>query len=109
VDKRMLVDLGVPDDQYIAAMHSALKPGGLVMIYNLCPAPAPPDKPYIPWADGHCPFPKEQLEKAGLEVVAFDQVDDVPARDMAKALGWDRDGMKVETDLFCWYTVLRRK
>ncbi|MCC6429081.1 MAG: hypothetical protein IT435_19960 [Phycisphaerales bacterium] len=109
VDKRMLVDLGVNDEQYITALHQALKPGGYVMIYNLCPAPAPPDKPYMPWADGKCPFPRESLEKAGFEVVAFDAVDDGPARDMARALGWDEDGMDVEKDLFCWYTVMRRR
>lgn len=109
VDKRMLVDLGVPDEEYVKAVHAALKPGGWLVIYNLCPAEAPADKPYIPWADGRCPFPREMLEKAGFEVVAFDVVDDGPAREMGRTLGWERQGMKLEQDLFCWYTVARKK
>lgn len=108
VDKRMLVDLGVTDEQYLAALHEALKPGGYVIIYNLCPAPAPPDKPYIPWADGQCPFPKDLLEKSGFQILALDTLDDDPIRTLAHALGWDSQGMDLTTDLFAWYTILKR-
>lgn len=108
-DKRMLIDLGVDDAAYVKALHDALNPGGYVMIYNLCPAPAPADKPYIPWADGRCPFEKSLLEQAGFEVLAFDVVDDEPARTMGRALGWADMGMKLDTDLFAWYTILRKK
>src|SRR5258708_25739380 len=69
VDPRMLVHLGVPDSAFVRAVYAALKPGGRAMIYNLCPAPAPTDKPYIPWADGRCPFPRDAWERAGLRVV----------------------------------------
>jgi SAM-dependent methyltransferase len=107
VDKRMTIDLGVSDDQFVREMFDALKPGGWVMIYNLCPAFAKPGEQYIPWADGKSPFPREMLEKIGFDVLAFDVVDDIPAREMGRALRWDR-GMDLETGLFCWYTVLRR-
>jgi hypothetical protein len=108
-DKRMLIDLGVDDATYVKALHDSLKPGGYVMIYNLCPAQAPADKPYIPWADGRCPFEKSLLEQTGFEVVAYDVVDDEPMRELGRALGWADMGMKLETDLFAWYTVLRRR
>lgn len=108
-DKRMLIDLGVDDATYVKALHDSLNAGGYVVIYNLCPAQAPADQPYIPWADGRCPFEKSILEQAGFEVIAYDVVDDGPMRELGRALGWADMGMKLETDLFAWYTVLRRK
>lgn len=107
-DKRMLIDLGVSDDAFITALYESLAPGGMAIIYNLCPAPAPDDKPYIPWADGQCPFPREALEKAGFTVHAFDQVDDAAIRTLARALTWEAQGMKVDSDLFAWYTIIQR-
>jgi len=108
VDKRMLVDLGVDEETFVRTVFRILKPGGRFMIYNICPAPSPPDKPYIPWADGRSPFSKTLLESTGFTVVAFD-ADDTPAvRVMAKALGWDRgeDAMDLEKDLFATYTLV---
>ena len=107
-DKSQLIDLGVTDARFLQVMHQIIKPGGLLIIYNLCPAQAPPDKPYIPWADGESPFNKDLFKNAGFEVLKFDQVDDVFARKMARALGWDKD-MDLEHDLFAWYTIARRK
>lgn len=110
VDKRMLIDLGVPEEQFVKAVFDALKPGGHFMIYNICPAPAPPDKPYIPWADGRCPFAKELLEKTGFRIIKIDEDDSKAVREMARALGWDKGegAMDVEKDLFAHYTLLRR-
>jgi SAM-dependent methyltransferase len=109
-DPKRLVHLGVDDAAFVAAVAQSLKPGGLFMIYNLCPAPAPPDQPYIPWADGRCPFERSVLEHAGLEVLDFDVVDDDAIRKQAHALGWDQgDGaMDLQRDLFAWYTIARR-
>src|SRR5262249_53062441 len=59
VDPRRLLGLGVADDTFVKALYDALKPGGRVMIYNICPAPSPPGQPYKNWADGRCPFAKE--------------------------------------------------
>ena len=111
VNPRMLVHLGVDDSTYVLALARTVRPGGLVMIYNLCPAPAPPGKPYIPWADGRCPFDRKLLESAGFRVLAFDRDDSKAARAMAHALGWDAGDhpMDLAHDLFATYTLLRRR
>jgi len=110
VDKRMLVDLGVDDETFVQKLFSILRPGGFVLIYNISPAPAPPDKPYIPWADGRCPFPKTMWESAGFQVIAFDQDDTTMARAMGRALEWDKGegAMDLEKDLFALYTLARK-
>jgi hypothetical protein len=107
VDDRLLVHLGVSDEEFVAAVAESLAPGGLFLIYNLCPAPAPAGKPYIPWADGRCPFSRKVLEDAGLAVLAFDQNDDGPARAMGHALGWDagEGAIDLDKDLFGLYTL----
>ncbi len=81
------------------------------MIYNICPAPNPAGKPYIPWADGRCPFSAEDLAAAGFETMVRDAVDDQPARALAAALGWDKPpvNMKLEADLFALVTIARKK
>lgn len=111
VDKRMLVDLGVSDLEFCKAVAKLLKPGGLFLIYNLSPAQNPPDKPYLPFADGRSPFSKGDLEKEGFEVLAFDVNDDGPAREMGRLLGWDKGAnpMNFENNLFGHYTLARKK
>jgi SAM-dependent methyltransferase len=110
VDPRMLVHLGVGDSAFVAALHKMLKPGGRVLIYNLSPAPAPPGKPYIPWADGRCPFDRELWERQGFRVIAFDADDGPRARAMGRALGWDRgaNGMTLDTDLFAHWSLFEK-
>ncbi len=110
VDPKRLVHLGVGEKEFVEAMAKILKPGGLAVIYNLHPPQNPPEKPYIPWADGRCPFDRDLLERAGFEVLHFDTDDSAPARRMAHALGWDQgDGaMDLETGLFATYTILRK-
>lgn len=111
VNPRMLVHLGVDDSTYVATLARILKPGGFALIYNLSPAPAPPGKPYIPWADGRCPFPRTMWEGAGFEVLAFDVDDSEVARMMGHALAWDDpEGGKMDlaNDLFAHYTLVRR-
>ena len=110
VDKRLLVDLGVSDLDFCQEVAKLLKPGGLFLIYNLSPAQNPPDKPYLPWADGRCPFPKAEMEKAGFEVLAFDVIDDKKAREMGSLIGWDKgpSPMNFEKDLFAHYTLARK-
>lgn len=111
VDKRMLIELGVSEEAFVKSLHNTLKPGGHVMIYNICPAPAPADKPYIPWADGRCPFSRKMLKSAGFEIIEFDKDDSKSVREMAHALGWDKGegGMNLEKDLFAHYTLLRKQ
>lgn len=109
---RWRIDLGVSDDEVLKAFHDALKPGGVFLIFNICPALTPPDKPFIPWSDGRSPWDKAQWEKAGFEVLEIDR-DDLPAvQAMARALGWDTDPddkMDIEHDLSALYTLVRRR
>ena len=110
-DPKMLIDLGVGDDAFLGAVNDVVKPGGLVLIYNLCPGPAKKGQPFVPWSDGHSPFTKEQWQKHGFDVLAFDVDDTGPARKLAHALKWDTgaDKMDIDGDLFAWMTVVRRK
>jgi SAM-dependent methyltransferase len=107
VDPRMLVDLGVPPERFLAEVARVLEPGGIFAIYNLCPAPR--DDRYIPWAYGESPFTKEEFAAAGFELLAFDVDDRAEAQELGWALKWDEQGQDVENDLFAWYTVARRR
>ena len=111
VDPRMLVNLGVDDRGFLKSVASTLKPGGWFVIYNICPAPNAAGKPYIPWADGRCPFSAEDLAASGFETLVRDAVEDRAARALGAALGWDKppDGMNLETDLFALVTIARKK
>ncbi|MEQ1826768.1 MAG: hypothetical protein ABL921_12515 [Pirellula sp.] len=107
---RLLIDLGVSDLQFLEHMAKILKPQGLFVIYNFCPAKATNDQAYIPWADGESPFTKQDFISAGFEVLHFDVVDHAEARRLGQALGWDtQGGMKLDTDLFAWYTIARKR
>jgi hypothetical protein len=110
VPDRQRVDLGVGDEAFVRALYSLLKPGGIVLIYNLSPAQNPPDKPYIPWADGRCPFDRSVWKAAGFHIVEFDRDDSPVARKMAHALGWDtgEHPMNLEKDLFAHYTLAEK-
>ena len=110
VDKRRTLTLGVSDEEFVTAVFESLKPGGLAMIYNIGPAPAPAGKPVIPWADIRCPFPRELWEKVGFKVIEFDKDDKAAFVPFAKALDWDKGDspMDLEKDLFVSYTLMRR-
>ena len=104
-------DLGVDDATFLSAVHDALVPGGLVLIYNVCPAPAPSGAPYIPWADGRSPFDRASWERSGFDVRELDR-DDTPAlRAVAHVLRWDsgEDAVDIEHDIFATYTLVRRR
>ena len=107
VDPRKLVHLGVSDEIFLETVYALLEPGGLAMIYNLHPRQAGEDEPYIPWADGRCPFTRELCERTGFEVLAFDVDDCEAARAMGTALGWDEQ-MDLKNNLFATYTLLRK-
>jgi len=107
VDPRMLVDLGVPPEKFLAEVAGVLKPGGIFAIYNLCPAQR--SDRYIPWAYGESPFTEEEFAAAGFELLAFDVDDRAQAQELGWALQWDQQGQDVENDLFAWYTVARRR
>ncbi|MFA6046402.1 MAG: hypothetical protein WC718_15565 [Phycisphaerales bacterium] len=110
VDKRLLVDLGVPNETFVAEVFKRLRPGGLFLMYNLCPAQSKDPAKWIPWADGRSPFSKEMLEKAGFEVLTINTDDSEIARKMAFAMKWNEgpQSMDIENDLFATYTLCRR-
>src|SRR5262249_46404554 len=109
-DKRQLIDLGVDDATFLRSVSDILKPGGYFMVYNLCPAPSPPDKPFIPWSDGRFPFARKLCEALGFKVIEFDKDDSEFARQMGHVLAWDdgKDGMDLKKDLFASYTLLQK-
>jgi hypothetical protein len=104
-------DLGVDDVTFLSALHDALVPGGVVLLYNVCPAPAPRGASYVPWADGRSPFGGAAWETAGFELRELDR-DDTPAiRRVAHVLHWDtgEDAVDIEHDIFATYTLARRR
>jgi SAM-dependent methyltransferase len=111
VEPRRLLGLGVGDAEFVRALHDALKPGGRVMIYNICPAPSPPGQPYKNWADGRCPFGKDVWEAAGFRILAFDRDDSEAIRGLAHALGWDQGESPIDlkTDLFALYSLMEKR
>jgi len=110
-DARHLIQLGVDDATFLQAIHDALRPGGVFLIYNICPAPTPPDKPFVPWSDGRSPFSREAFEAAGFSVEVFDRDDTETIRKLGRTLGWDQgeDAMDLENDLSVLYTLVKRR
>lgn len=110
IDKRQMVDLGVGDDVFLKTVYNTLNPGGMLMIYNI--SPKQQDKGYNPQADGRSPFAREQYEKSGFEVIAYNAADDTAIRDVGRALRWDRNAKDEVSDLdgnlFALYTLVRR-
>jgi SAM-dependent methyltransferase len=110
---KMLIQLGVGDDVVLKAFFDALRPGGHFLVYNICPALTPLDKPFVPWSDGRSPFTKAQWEAAGFQVLALDQDDAEAVRVMGRLIGWDQPddgdpGMDLVNDLSVLYTLVRR-
>lgn len=109
-DPRNLVHLGVDDSTYVTRVHDALRPGGLFVIYNLYGQQAAPDQPYRPWATGECPFERGLMERAGFEILRWNEDDSRMARDMGRALGWNAnmDDSTFVKEFNAMVTVARR-
>jgi hypothetical protein len=110
-DAKLLIDLGVSDEVVLKTFFAALKPGGTMLVYNICPALSPPDKPFIPWSDGRSPYTRQQWEAAGFKVAVFDQDDTAAVRVMGHALGWGddpEDKWDIDHDLSVLYTIVER-
>lgn len=112
IDKRQQIELGVSDDAFLKTLFSTLNPGGKMIIYNLYPRPPGPKEKYNPQADARSPWPREQWEKAGFNVLAFNVEDHAAARNMGRALKWDRDqngdAVNLDASLFAMLTILER-
>jgi hypothetical protein len=110
-DEKLLIKLGASDEAVLKSFFDALEPGGKMLVYNICPAPTPPDKPFIPWSDGRSPFTRQQWEAAGFKVTVFDQDDTAAVRVMGHALGWGddpEDKWDIDHDLSVLYTLVER-
>jgi hypothetical protein len=95
----------------------------LVIIYNIGPGPGPDGRgvdesgepTYVHMADIRCPFPREQWEAAGFEVVAMDRDDTEKVRSFARAFGWDDaarmgdSAMNLRDDLYAKYSIVRKR
>ena len=113
IDKRQQIDLGVSDDVFLKTIYGTLNPGGLLIIYNLYPKPPEGKAAYNPQADARSPYTREQYEKAGLRVLAINLEDHIAARNMGRALRWDRNDKgeitsDLETTLFAMLTMVAR-
>jgi len=111
VNPKHLIDLGVERNVFLKETWSLLKPGGLFVIYNIAPAPAPLSaEAYVTWGDGRSAFDRAEFVAAGFDVIAFDVVDDQDVRALAHALRWDQgeDKVDLERDLFAWYTLVKK-
>lgn len=113
IDKRQQINLGVSDEVFLAALHDALNPGGKLIIYNLYPKQPDAKAAYNPQADARSPYTRDQYEKAGLQVLAYNVEDHRVARNMGSALKWDRNEKgeitsELETTLFAMYTIVAR-
>ncbi|MDX9910659.1 MAG: hypothetical protein RBS39_02380 [Phycisphaerales bacterium] len=104
------IDLGVSPEAFLAAVHDALKPGGMLVIYNIGGAPPAEGEPYSPMTDIASPWTRAEYESAGFEVLTFDADDSAAIRDCARALGWEQPpySMDLEHDLFARCTIARR-
>ena len=112
-DPKTQRSLGMSDEDYLRRLFSLLKPGGKLLVYNLCPAPAPIGQPYNPYADCRSPFTQAQWQAAGFRVRDFDRSDTPGVRSLGKALGWDRPelaarAVDLDTNLFAQYTLVER-
>jgi len=101
------VGLGMEDAEFLKTLHDVLRPGGVALIYNLGGAKRTPDDRYNPSSDIACPWSREQFERAGFEVLAHDEDEDGPAREVGRALGWG-ERMDLDNALFGSYTLVRR-
>jgi len=104
---KYLINLGVTDEEYLTAVYKALNPGGMFIVYNLSPAQNPPDKEFLPMADGRFPFDRALSEKVGFQVLSFDVNDDEFARKMGFAYGWGTTE-ELQTSIFAHYTILKK-
>jgi SAM-dependent methyltransferase len=110
VDERRLVKLGVDDEQFLTAIRNSLKPGGYFIVYNISPPQSPPDKDYLPHADGEFPFDIALARRLGFEVLYFNADDKDYLAPWWTTLGYAKaDGSEATSPTyFVSLTVLRK-
>src|SRR5262249_54685270 len=68
------IQLSLSDGEYLLGLFNLLRPGGRLLVYNLCPAPS---SGYNPHADCRNPFPQSAWQAAGFRVRDYDRNDTV--------------------------------
>jgi len=101
------VSFGVSDQELLGALFRALRPGGVLVVYSLGGAYAPPGESYNPSCDIANPWSEQEWTDAGFEVIAHEAPESDAARDVGVALGW---GAKPELEraIFGNYSIYRR-
>ncbi|MFO0573804.1 MAG: hypothetical protein U1A78_07405 [Polyangia bacterium] len=100
--------LGGSDEEFVRSLYNALKPGGRLILYNLCP-PLRPGQPYDPDSDCRNPIARELWQAAGFRVRDYDRSDTPAAREFGKALGFGEGAGAVNLDeLSATYSLLER-
>ncbi len=111
VSDRMRIDLGVTDERFLNELLKSLNPGGMVLVYNIHPMQSPDPKKYKSWAHGETPWAKDDVEKAGFEVVAWHVDDSFAIQSLGTKLGW-RDSFNNQEDFEvgfrAMYTILKK-
>lgn len=80
------IDLGMSDEEFLRNMLAVLKPGGRLLVYNLCPPPPPAQSSYDPHSDCRNPFPQALWQAMGFRVRDYDRSDTTALRDLVRAL-----------------------
>jgi hypothetical protein len=107
VPPESLIALGLPDADYLKALLATLKPGGRLLVYNVCPSPSP--AVYDPDADCRNPWSRADWQAAGFIVRDFERNDSEVARQFATALGYDKPPLSIRIDdLYAIYSLLER-
>ena len=113
-----LLNLGMSDEEFLRSLLAVLKPGGRLLVYNLCKGPPPADQPYDPHSDCRNPFPQSLWQGLGFRVRDYDRSDTPAARALAKALSAGplttpavpgaRTAQLLPDDLYATYTLVER-
>lgn len=107
VPPESLINLGLPDADYLRSLLATLRPGGRLLVYNVCPSPNP--AVYDPDSDCRNPWTRADWQAAGFIVRDFERNDTEIARQYATALGFDKPPLSVRIDeLYAVYSLFER-
>lgn len=105
VPPEQVFGLGMPDADYLRSLRELLRPGGRLLVYNLCKTPNP--MYYDPQTDCRSPWSQAEWQTAGFVVTDFERNDTEMARKFAEALGFDRAPVAIpNADLYAVYTLV---
>lgn len=93
--------LGMSDEEFVTTLLGLLRPGGRLLVYNICPPQGSSGQAYSPHADCRNPFPQSLWQAMGFRVRDYDRNDTAVAREFGQVLGWDGS-------LLATYTLVER-